>query len=148
MSINGGSMRKFLCLATVAVCLTVTSCSSGPTVAVLGTDQTDHDVIPGYITGVAPESIRFAAERGDYAFYLARPEDWVRDAEACVVIVHKRDETGWVAACSNVSPAVPMVGQTRGISASVIPDNYDPSERIAEGWEQVHENLLVKGVSS
>lgn len=39
-------------------------------------------------------------------------------------------------------------GQTRGISASVIPDNYDPSERRAEGWEQVHKNLLVKGVSS
>lgn len=141
-------MRKFFSAASVVLCLAVTSCSSGPTVTALDADQTDQDVIPGYITGVDPESTRFAAEREDYEFYLARPEGWLQEAEACVVIVHKQDESSWAAACSNVSPTVPMVGQTQGISASVIPDDYDVSERIAEGWEQVHENLLVKGTSS
>lgn len=144
-------MRKLLgAVVLAAVCLTVASCSGGPTVTALDAEQTEQDVLPAHImeAAVDPDSTRFAAERESYAFYLARPLNAVHDTEACVVIVHNQDETGWMAACSNVSPAVLMVGQIGGLSASVIPDNYDASERIADGWERVHENLLVKQVQS
>lgn len=148
-------MHKSIGAVLVAgICLAVSACggetSQGGTalIAALKAEQSAKDKLPAHITeaGVDPESTRLAAERDGYAFYLAIPAEVHGADEACVVIENLKDETGWMTACSTIAGNIPMVGQIRGVSASVVPDNYDATTRIENGWQQIHENLLVMGL--
>ena len=117
--------------------------------AALSQPSTGQDRLPDYIDGVYPGSARLAAVQDGYTFYFAKPaEGEEAGTGVCVVVDNSADESGWLTACSS-GPAhegVLVGGAIRGIEAEVVADGYDASSKVASGWRQLHENLLVLGL--
>jgi hypothetical protein len=138
-------MRK-LPVAMVVTALLLAGCSAGSApIAALHAAQSGRDALPAgkaESLGVIPESTHFAAEKDGYVFYLGRRAG---GTDSCIVIGAVNDETGWVAACSTaVSDSAEVVtAQIRDVRATLVTDGFDPKDRLAGGWEQIHENILV-----
>jgi hypothetical protein len=128
--------------------LLLAGCSAGNTpIAALHAAQSKRDILPAgkaESLGIVPESTHFAAEKYGYAFYLGRRAG---GTDSCIVIGSLTDETSWVAACSTaVSDSAEVVtAQIRDVRATLVTDGFDPKNRLAGGWQQIHENILVTG---
>lgn len=82
-------------------------------------------------------------------FYFAKPTEGEDTRTGVCVVIHKSaDETGWLAACSSrpAHDGVLVGGAFRGNTAEVVADGYDASGKLASGWRQLHESLLVLGL--
>jgi hypothetical protein len=63
---------------------------------------------------------------------------WLK-ARICVVVENLKADTA-SASCSRL-PSVEI--SAAGVKAKLVVDDYDASTELAEGWRQLHQNLLV-----
>jgi len=148
-------MRTLVKVAAGAVALLALAGCGGPTAGVSAlTDKSAAVVeLPVHVE-LPPEadldSARFLVEREDFAFYATRatPDGF------CIAIVNRQIDSQWVAGCSTEAPRQFMPGDlgqievsgAGGVSAKLAVDGYDASKDLADGWEQLHPNLLVRGL--
>jgi hypothetical protein len=148
-------MRTLVNVATGAVALLALASCGGPTAGVSALAETSAagDELPVHVE-LPPEAIvdsaRLLVERDDFAFYATRatPDGF------CVAIVNRQINSEWVAGCSTEVPRQFMPGNlgpievsgAGGVSAKLAVDGYDASKDLADGWEQLHPNLLVRGL--
>jgi hypothetical protein len=149
-------MRTLVKIAAGAALLLAVAGCGGPnaSVAALAKAPAAGDELPAQVE-LPPEadadSARLLAEQDDYAFYTARtaPNGF------CVVIVNQKIEANWVAGCTTTLPRqftpsdpslIEVSGAGGGVTAKLAVDGYDVSKDLADGWEQLHPNLLVRGL--
>jgi hypothetical protein len=146
-------MRTFTKLATGAVMLLALAGCGGATASVSAlTEKAATPVeLPAHIEveHVAPGSVRLLAEQDDHAFYAAK----ALPGGVCLIYANRQDDSNWIAGCTlaeprQFSPAEPSPLEISGsgIKAKLAVDGYDVSQDLADGWEQLHPNLLVRGL--
>ncbi|WP_299170019.1 hypothetical protein, partial [uncultured Arthrobacter sp.] len=139
----------FTAILLASLCISIAGCSSSP-IAALEADQTAQDEFPESLSaevfGIDPDSVRFAATKEGIDFYLAQQGTPNGERGVCVVINVIEDPERATAACSgSVSSVQPLTaGMTGYADAEVVTDDFDTSDLVQEGWEQVHSNLLVQ----
>jgi hypothetical protein len=91
-----------------------------------------------HLFGVKADSARLLAKDDDYAFYAAIPNDPDK-GDICVVMENLKAGTAF-AGCGGL-PSAEL--SAAGVKAKLVVDDYDASKELAEGWSQLHKNLLV-----
>lgn len=93
---------------------------------------------------IVADSVRLLAEKNDYAFYVAMPQP--HHGHVCLIIEDSKAD-GPGAACGGIPGGLtPLELESGAVKAKLIEDDYDASDDLAEGWEQLHQNLLVQGL--
>jgi hypothetical protein len=130
------------------VMLALAGCGSHPR---YGISALDAPAVPAdHFSGSAnlrikADSARLLVEENDYAFYAGLPDDPADGGSVCL-IVHRLGGEDMSAGCGgNVSLGAVEVGSF-GLKAKLTADGYDASRELAEGWRQLHQNLLVRGL--
>ncbi|EMY33540.1 hypothetical protein D477_014341 [Arthrobacter crystallopoietes BAB-32] len=136
--------------------LLLAACGSPEGVGALEAEAGPRDALPAYMeeAGLDLASSRLLAESGEVAFYAAKPAADGAASAACIVIDARDGESSWVAGCSEKAPVAAGRG---GVQAMLVPDGFDPTRPagggldpnvnlLEQGWEELHENLLVKGL--
>lgn len=141
-------MRKRITAILLAgFCLSATACSS-PSIAALEADQKAQDELPQSLSaealGVDPDSVRFAASEEGIDFYLARQD--TPDGGVCVVINVVDEPERAMSACGGTEPSVqPLTAELLGYAkAHVVTDDFQASDLVDEGLEQIHPNIWAK----
>jgi hypothetical protein len=98
---------------------------------------------------MAPGSARLLAEQDEYSFYVAN----ALPGGVCLIYADRLHDSNWLAGCTlaeprQFSPAEPSPLEISGsgITAKLALDGYDASKDLADGWKQLHPNLLVRGL--
>lgn len=142
-------MRALVKMAAgVVVLLALAGCSSDPKsgVSALEASAGPADRLAtedAETLGVSADSVRLLAKEGPYAFYAAVPENGA-DAGVCLVV--EDEARGPQAGCGGIPSTRPLELGIGGLQARLIVDDYDSSGELANGWEQLHQNLLVRGL--
>ena len=146
-------MRTITTLAAGAVVLLALAGCSGSKAGISAlTDKTATPVeLPAHIEvqDLDPGSVRLLLEQDDHRFYAAA----ALPGGVCLIYANRQHETDWMAGCTfaqprQFSPAEPgpLEISGSGIKAKLAFDGYDVSKDLADGWEHVHPNLLVRGL--
>ncbi|MGM0930164.1 MAG: hypothetical protein ACQEXN_10680 [Actinomycetota bacterium] len=148
-------MRTSVKVAAAAVVLLALAGCGGSKSSVSGLAEAPAggDELPAHVElppEADPDSARLLAEKDDYAFYTTR----AAPSGFCVAIVHRQVDSEWVSGCSaalprQFTPGHPspiMLMGAGGVTAKLLVDGYDASKDLADGWEQLHPNLLVRGL--
>ncbi len=146
-------MRTLVKVAAGAVVLLALAGCGGSTAGFSAlTDKSAAAVeLPAHIevADVAPGSVRLLAEQDDHAFYVAN----ALPGGVCLIYANHKHESDWQAGCAlteprQFSPTEPsrLEISGRGLTAKLAVDGYDASKDLADGWEQLHPNLLVRGL--
>lgn len=140
-------MYRRLMAPLVLLCLPlfVGCSSSGPGIALLDRPATSKDALPpdAAVAGFQPGTTRLAARTGGFSFYLARPPLSGGTGNL---------PPGWGACLIVAEPEVITCGPTPletrffGVSAQLVPDDFDASMLTSDGWERVQGNLFIKGL--
>lgn len=112
-----------------------------PRMAVLDAPEEPSDTLTAdakHLFGVKADSARLLVKDDDRAFYAAIPNDPDK-GDICVVVENLKADTA-SAGCGDL-PSVEL--GAAGVKAKLVVDDYDASKELAEGWRQLHENLLV-----
>ncbi|MEV7649604.1 hypothetical protein [Arthrobacter sp. NPDC089319] len=148
-------MRTLVNVAAGAVALLALAGCGGakPVVSAMAQGPIAEDKLPTHVNlgpEADPDSARLLAEQDDYAFYATRadPDGF------CVVIVNRQVDSDWVTGCAtSLPPHFNPRGQSpikvagpAGVIAKLALDGYDATDDLADGWEQLHPNLLVRGL--
>ncbi|HXD27623.1 MAG TPA: hypothetical protein VN621_02585 [Arthrobacter sp.] len=137
-----------LLVAAVALPL-LAGCSGSGTasgIKLLEQPATGANALPpgGNATGFQPGSARFAARVDGLSYYVARalaPDGLdAADAGVCLVV----PEEG-MTVCGLVAP---VTATFPGHTAMVVPDVFDPTGFIGDGWNQAHRNVLIRSDSA
>ena len=139
-------MRRIVnALVLVAAGLGLAGCDGGSPIAALDRERSAEDGLAADLAGIDGPSARFAVEQDSHALFLARPSDPSAADGVCVVAEPAQDPTGAVAACSQSVPVYePLMLETGGLKIGVVADGFKASSYLAQGWQQVHRNLLVQ----
>ncbi|WP_336715717.1 hypothetical protein [Arthrobacter sp. USHLN218] len=139
-------MRRFVgAVVLVAAGLGLAGCGSGSPIAALDKEPAARDALAADLDGIDGPSARFAAELDSHALFLAKPSDPAAADGVCVVAQPAQDPAGAVAACSQSVPVyTPLVLETGGMKIGVVADGFKASSYLAQGWQQIHRNLLVQ----
>lgn len=130
-----------LAALTLASCTTV---PQQPALAILDRPATNDDAVPAFVdlSDMAADSVRLAAEDGGFRFYLARP---AQDAGFCLIQVADGDEDRWGSACkSDGGPVLTANLLGYGSDAAVVADDADAGDLMAQGYEAVQDNILLR----
>ena len=139
-------MRRLATLAAGVVLLALAGCAgatSGISALQVPAGPDDKLVGGAEVLRVAPGSVRLLADTGDFAFYAAVPDN-PAERGVCVIIVEV-EASGASSGCGGTGREPVELG-TAGVWAKLVQDNYDAGKDLAEGWEQLHPNLLVRGL--
>lgn len=138
------SLEKLV--AGVVVMLALVGCSNDPKsgVSALEAPPETADTFGGDAEslGIAADSMRLLSEENGYAFYAAVPDHPDGGSVCSVVEVSKTDEAH--SGCGNTSSDEPMALGIPGVRAKLVVDDYDANKELAQGWRQLHQNLLVR----
>lgn len=93
--------------------------------------------------GVATTSARLLVEENGYSFYAAVSDS--PSGGVCLVIRNAAADEA-AAGCSDSIKLHPVELETIAVKAKLTVDGYDSSKELAEGWRQLHQNLLVHGL--
>lgn len=139
-------MRKLVsALVLVTAGLGLSGCGSGSPIAALDKEPTAGDELAADLDGIDGPSARFATELDSHSLFLAKPSEPAAADGVCVVAQPLHDPTGAVAACSQSMPVyTPLVLETGGMKIGVVADGFKASSYLAQGWQQIHRNLLVQ----
>ena len=88
---------------------------------------------------IKADSTRLLVKEDDHAFYAALSNDPGGAGIVCVVVENLTADTA-SAGCSG-APTVEL--DAIGVKAKLVVDDYDAGKELAEGWRQLHKNLLV-----
>lgn len=145
-----------LALVATAI-LTLSACSTGtgtsPRIALLEREQTSEDRLPQSVPTpeymeLDPGSTRLAVAHDGIAYYLASAQ---KSQSACLYAVAQTDPEQFIGACGGLGfsdeimhgTGIPPVGSAG--SYTMVADNADVRHLVADGWEQIHPNILIKG---
>ena len=144
-------MRRSATLIIGVLCLgLLTGCSSAPAFSVFASDQSEVDRIPSgaspAASEVSPESTRILGEFGGYTFYAAyapgRGETPPFGPMLCLIAVLEGFPAHGASSCSAGVSAELGMG-VPGAELMLVPDSFDATALIEDGWTRVHHNLLA-----
>lgn len=130
---------RYLTAAGTIALLSVSGCGQNPTgISLLEEPATASDELPAEFDShpLEADSARFATEHDGVSYFLAKPAENEAAASVCIVAV----EPG-VSGCSgSAETAISFLG----VEARTVQDDADIDDLVDEGWEAVHDNLLVR----
>ncbi|MET1155690.1 hypothetical protein [Arthrobacter sp.] len=146
-------MRTLVKVAAGAALLLALAGCGGSTAGFSALTEKDATAVelPAHIEveHVAPGSVRLLAERDDHSFYVAN----ALPGGVCLIYANRQHDSSWLAGCTLAEPRQfsptepsPLEISGSGINAKLAVDGYDASKDLADGWEQLHPNLLVRGL--
>lgn len=131
---------------TIAAALTLTACNSTPPrLSALDRDPTEADVLPVRVPAMMREDhrTRLVAAQDGIRYFVAQATS---APHTCVTAVPDDRPDLWISACSDqTDPAKEIVRtEMKGVvSLVLVPDDYDSSHLIEEGFRSVQRNILV-----
>ncbi|MBG6181044.1 hypothetical protein [Arthrobacter sp. CAN_A1] len=136
----------------VLVLALLVGCSStiDPAYSVFGVEQATADKIPpgdsAAIADLDPGSTRLLGEFSGYTFYAAyapgRPETTPFGPMLCLIAVLEGSPDHAASSCSAGVSAELGMG-VPGAELMLVPDTFNASALIEDGWTRVHQNLLA-----
>ncbi|MBD8042366.1 hypothetical protein H9638_00925 [Arthrobacter sp. Sa2BUA2] len=112
-----------------------------PPFAIFESEAGEQDTLPSWVRLEAGgDEVRYLASAGTARYYVSRSS-----TDHCLVTVFEDRDQSWSAGCSGGLASGLVVSSTApGAGAALVVDGYAGRNDIAaEGWEQLHENLLV-----
>jgi hypothetical protein len=135
---------------TIAAALSLSACAPTPArISALDREATGADVLPARVPAMMREehTTRLLAAKDGIRYFVAQATD---TANTCVTAYPDDRPDLWLTGCSDQSdPGKEIVRTAMNGVASVVlvPDGYDSSQTIKDGYEPVHPNILVAGTS-
>lgn len=130
---------------SAAGALALGGCSAPPPpFGIFDADAGEQDILPSWVRlETGGDEVRYLTTRGAERYYVSRSS-----TDHCLVIVFEDRDESWSAGCSGglgqglvLAHSVPGAG-----TAALVVDGYtDRNDITEEGWQQLHENVLVKG---
>ncbi|VXC50605.1 conserved exported hypothetical protein [Arthrobacter sp. 9AX] len=137
-------------ILSIATALSLSACAPTPArISALDREATAEDVLPAQIPAVMGEqhTTRLLAAKDGIRYFVAQADN---SAYTCVTGYPDNRPELWFTGCSDQSgPGKEIVRTARNGVASVVlvPDGYDSSALVKDGFEAVHPNILVAGTS-
>lgn len=135
---------------TITAALSLTACTSTPPrISALDRESTTADVLPMRVPVMmrGEHTTRLLAARDGIRYFVAQATKYTY---TCVTAVPDDRPDLWITGCSDQSDSGKEIVRTamKGVvSVVLVPDDYDSSQIVKEGFESVTENILVAGTS-
>ncbi|MBD7994902.1 hypothetical protein H9639_06280 [Arthrobacter sp. Sa2CUA1] len=117
-----------------------------PPFGIFDTEAGEQDVLPRWVRlEVGGEEVRYLTSNETARYYVSRSS-----TDHCLVVVFEDRDESWSAACNGGLGSGLVVESTApGSHTALVVDGYAERNNIAEeGWQQLHENVLVKAGKS
>jgi hypothetical protein len=117
----------------------------GAGLEVLGREPAGGDLVPAEVAaagGLEEGTTRLLAEADGKAYYVSEIAGPAHDL--CLSLLageDKAEPVDWTHGCS---AGIPLTVERSGVRAQLVPDGFDASSLIEQGWRQLHPNLLVQ----
>jgi hypothetical protein len=135
---------------TITTALSVNACTSTPPrISALEREATAADVLPARVPAMMREehTTRLVAAKDGIRYFVAQAND---AATTCVTAYPDDRPDLWITGCGDQSDSGKEIVRTAMngvVSVVLVPDDYDSSQIVKDGFESVHENILVAGTS-
>lgn len=132
--------------AAMAAALLLSSCTATPPhLSALDREATPADTLPEGVRPFGPEAhtVRLVANDEGVRYFLGQTAD---AASSCLAVVPDNHPGQWAAGCGQTTDSDQELVRTEVtglVTAVLVPDNYDASQLIADGFTSVHQNIYV-----
>ena len=125
----------------------LSGCSAPPPpFAIFETETGEQDILPSWVRlDVGGDEVRYLASNATARYYVSRSS-----TDHCLVTVFEDRDESWSAGCSGGLGSGLVVESTApGRRAALVVDGYaDRNDIAVEGWQQLHENVLISQTGS
>ncbi|MFM9275425.1 hypothetical protein [Pseudarthrobacter sp. NKDBFgelt] len=114
-----------------------------PHISALDREATPADALPEGIPPLPGEghTTRLLATADGIRYFVGQTRD---ATSTCLTVIPEDRPTQWTTGCGQATDSrqeLVRTGVSGVVAAVLIPDNYDPSRLLAEGFSRVHENI-------
>ena len=115
-----------------------------PPFAIFDTEAGEQDTLPDWVSlQEGGDEVRYLATNGTARYHVSRS-----GTTHCLVVVAGDEDDNWSAGCSGgLGQGLVVTGNAPGVpgTAALVVDGYtERNPEAAEGWEQLHENVLYR----